>query len=32
MVKGAIIVGAVILDQYRNNKLKNKDKDIWDMG
>ena len=28
MVKGAIIVGAVILDQYRNNKLKNKDKDI----
>jgi len=27
MVKGAIIVGAVILDQYRNNKLKNKDKD-----
>lgn len=28
MVKGAIIVGAVILDQYRNKKLKNKDKDI----
>ena len=28
MVKGAIIVGAVILDQYRNNKLKNKDKNI----
>ena len=28
MVKGAIIVGAVVLDQYRNNKLKNKDKDI----
>ena len=28
MVKGAIIVGAVVLDQYRNNKIKNKDKDI----
>tara|TARA_B100001105_G_C22377400_1_gene437942 strand:+ start:161 stop:1180 length:1020 start_codon:yes stop_codon:yes gene_type:complete len=28
MVKGAIIVGAVILDQYRTKKLKNKDKDI----
>jgi len=28
MVKGAIIVSAVVLDQYRNNKIKNKDKDI----
>ena len=28
MVKGAIIVGAVIIDHYRNKKMRNKDKDI----
>ncbi|SVB78511.1 uncharacterized protein METZ01_LOCUS231365 [marine metagenome] len=27
MVKGAIIVGAVIVDHYRNKKMRNKDKD-----